>query len=392
MPVDKVDIHALDAIFSSMVRSLDQSKSDIFFINEESRRQIEELREDLRRTDEEISRAITEGEKLSAASLAAREKLQHVSVHFSDYTKDEVREAYDSAHEVQLDFMLNSTKVRQLNDLKLHLENRIRTYEDSMARADHLAGHVNVVTKYLTSDLKDVGPALESARMRKHFSMKVLEAQEEERKRLSREIHDGPAQMMANLVMQLGLVERVFNDKGMDAGLAQLGFTKELARSTLSEIRRIIYDLRPMVLDDFGLVPALSKYVEKMQEYHPDIRFTFESKGIMARIPQGTEVAVFRLVQEAVTNAIKHSGAVVIDVRIEICENWIRASVTDDGRGFDPSETGDSSFGLQGMTERVALLKGELEIRTEEGKGTEVLLTLPHDQHATDKDAGGKSG
>ncbi|WP_092054277.1 hypothetical protein [Bhargavaea ginsengi] len=120
MPVDKVDIHALDAIFSSMVRSLDQSKSDIFIINEESRRQLEELREDLRRTDEEISRAITEGEKLSAASIEAREKLQHVSVHFADYTKDEVREAYDSAHEVQLEFMLNSTKVRQLNDLKIH--------------------------------------------------------------------------------------------------------------------------------------------------------------------------------------------------------------------------------------------------------------------------------
>lgn len=392
MPVDKVDIHALDAIFSSMVRSLDQSKSDIFIINEESRRQLEELKEDLRRTDEEISRAITEGEKLSAASIEAREKLQHVSVHFSDYTKDEVREAYDSAHEVQLEFMLNSTKVRQLNDLKLHLENRIRTYQDSMDRADHLAGHVNIVTKYLTSDLKDVGPALESAKMRKHFSMKVLEAQEEERKRLSREIHDGPAQMMANLVMQLGLVERVFNDKGMDAGLSQLSFTKELARSTLSEIRRIIYDLRPMVLDDFGLVPALSKYMEKMQDYQPDIRFTFESKGIMARIPQSTEVAVFRLVQEAVTNAIKHSGAKVIDVRIEICQNWIRATVTDDGKGFDHSKTGESSFGLQGMTERVALLKGEFDIRTEEGEGTEVILTLPHDQHATDKDAGGKSG
>ncbi|MCW1926684.1 sensor histidine kinase [Bhargavaea beijingensis] len=391
MPVDKVDIHALDAIFSSMVRSLDQSKHDIFIINEESRQQLEELKEDLRKTDEEISRAITEGEKLSAASLAAREKLQHVSIHFADYTNDEVREAYDSAHEVQLEFMLNSTKIRQLTDLKRHLENRVRTYEDSMERADHLAGHVNVVTKYLTSDLKDIGPALESAKMRKHFSMKVLEAQEEERKRLAREIHDGPAQMMANLVMQLGLVERVFNDKGMDAGLDQLSFTKELARHTLSEIRRIIYDLRPMVLDDFGLVPALSKYVEKMQDYHPDMRFTFESNGTNARIPQGTEVAVFRLVQEAVTNAIKHSGAYVIDVRIEICENWIRASVTDDGSGFDPSEAGDASFGLQGMTERVALLKGEFEIRTKKGEGTEVILTLPHEQRATEKDAGGKS-
>lgn len=391
MQVDKIDIRALDAIFSSMVQSLDKSKSDIFFINEESRRQLIELRAELERTEKEISRAIMEGGRLSASALAAREKLQHVSIHFADYTRDEVSEAYQSAHEVQLGFMLNSTKIRQLNDQKLHLENRIRTYEESIERSDHLVGHVNVVTKYLTSDLKDVGPALETAKMQKHFSMKVLEAQEEERKRLSREIHDGPAQMMANLVMQLGLVERVFNDKGMDAGLDQLSFTKELARQTLSEIRRIVYDLRPMVLDDFGLVPALHKYVRKMQEYHPDIRFTFESNGIMDRMAQGIEVPVFRLTQEAVTNAIKHSGADVIDVRIEVCENWLRTTVTDDGSGFDPSEAGDSSFGIQGMTERVALLKGELEIKTEKGNGTEVVLTLPHDRHATDKDAGGKS-
>lgn len=380
MPVDRVDIHALDSIFHSMVQSMNESKNDIYIINEESRRQLESLREELRETEESISRAITEGENLHKAAIEAREKLQHVSIYFSDYTKEEVSEAYDSAHEVQLAFMLNSTKIRQLEEVKTQLENRIATYEESIRRSDQLASHVNVVMKYLASELKDVGPALETAKMRKHMSMRVLEAQEEERKRLAREIHDGPAQMMANLVMQLGLVERVFQDKGMDPGLEHLGFTKELARSTLSEVRRIIHDLRPMVLDDFGLIPALRKYVERTATYNEGIRFSFKAEGDSVRPSPNVEVGVFRLVQEAMANAIKHSGARNVDVRVLTCKDLIRATVRDDGRGFNLSEKPDASFGIQGMYERAALLQGELEIRTAKGKGTEVILVLPHGQ------------
>ncbi|WP_354199172.1 sensor histidine kinase [Bhargavaea ullalensis] len=375
-----MDIHALDSIFNSMVRSVNESKNDIFIINEESRRQLSDLREELRKTDDEISRAIIEGERLQMASVAAREKLQHVSMFFSDYTKEEVRETYDSAHEVQMEFMLNSTRLRQLESVKAQIENRIHTYEESIRRSDQLASHVNVVMKYLASELRDVGPALETAKLRKNMSMRVIEAQEEERKRLAREIHDGPAQMMANLVMQLGLVERVFQDKGMDPGLEQLGFTKELARNTLSEVRRIIHDLRPMVLDDFGLIPALRKYLERTADYHEGIRFNFKSEGISVRPNPGVEVAVFRLVQEAVTNAVKHSGARTIDVHVETCKDIIRATVTDDGRGFDPEDRSETAFGIQGMYERVALLRGEMDIRSAAGKGTEVILILPHAQ------------
>lgn len=363
-----------------MVQSVNESKNDIFIINEESRRQLSELREELRQTDEGISRAIIEGERLQKAAVAAREKLQHVSMYFSDYTKEEVRETYDSAHEVQMEFMLNSTKLRQLEEVRGQIENRIRTYEESIRRSDQLASHVNVVMKYLASELRDVGPALETAKMRKHMSMRVIEAQEEERKRLAREIHDGPAQMMANLVMQLGLVERVFEDKGMDPGLEQLGFTKELARNTLSEVRRIIHDLRPMVLDDFGLIPALSKYIERTASYNEKIHFSFESQGITVRPNPSVEVAVFRLVQEAVTNAVKHSRAKTIEVLVETCKDFIRATVKDDGRGFDPADRSESNFGIQGMYERVALLRGELDINTAAGKGTEVILILPHAQ------------
>ena len=348
MPVERVDVHSLDSIFNSMVQSVNESKNDIFIINEESRRQLSELREELRQTDEGISRAIIEGERLQKAAVAAREKLQHVSMYFSDYTKEEVRETYDSAHEVQMEFMLNSTKLRQLEEVRGQIENRIRTYEESIRRSDQLASHVNVVMKYLASELRDVGPALETAKMRKHMSMRVIEAQEEERKRLAREIHDGPAQMMANLVMQLGLVERVFEDKGMDPGLEQLGFTKELARNTLSEVRRIIHDLRPMVLDDFGLIPALSKYLERTASYNGKIHFSFESQGIAVRPNPSVEVAVFRLLQEAVTNGVKDSRGETIEVLVETSKEFIRAAVKGDGRGVGPADRAEIKFGLPG--------------------------------------------
>lgn len=165
---------------------------------------------------------------------------------------------------------------------------------------------------YLTYDLKHVGPALENAKLKESFSIKIIEATEEERKRISREIHDGPAQMLANVLLRTDLINRTYDEKGVEKALEEILSLKGMVRDALHEVRRIIYDLRPMALDDLGIVPTLKKYLHSVEEYNPSTKVHFSSIGEAIRLKTNYEVAVFRLVQECVNNAMKHGQATEI--------------------------------------------------------------------------------
>lgn len=176
---------------------------------------------------------------------------------FDNYTEEQVRDAYETAHDFQVKLSVIKTQEKQLRDKRDDLERRLRGLLDTIERADHIVNQVNVVLNYLTSDLKNVGLALEQAKMKQDFGIRIIAAQEEERKRLSREIHDGPAQMLANVLMRTDLIERTYREKGIEYALAEIADLKKTVRDALSEVRRIIYDLRPMALDDLGIVPTL---------------------------------------------------------------------------------------------------------------------------------------
>lgn len=146
---------------------------------------------------------------------------------------------------------------KTLRERRDDLERRMRSLLDTIEKADHLVNQVNVVLNYLTYDLKHVGPALENAKLKESFSIKIIEATEEERKRISREIHDGPAQMLANVLLRTDLINRTYDEKGVEKALEEILSLKGMVRDALHEVRRIIYDLRPMALDDLGIVPTL---------------------------------------------------------------------------------------------------------------------------------------
>src|SRR6185312_9239339 len=138
-------------------------------------------------------------------------------------------------------------------------------------RAESLVSQITIVSNYLVSDIKEIGVALEDAKMKQDFGLRIIEAQEEERKRLSREIHDGPAQLLANVLIRSDLAEKVYREKGPEQSLVEIRSLKEMIRAALYEVRRIIYDLRPMVLDDLGLLPTLEKYLATVEEYNKGI-------------------------------------------------------------------------------------------------------------------------
>ncbi|KAB2332659.1 sensor histidine kinase [Bacillus mesophilum] len=377
MSLKKFDTKALDLILQKMIDTVGTSKDEIFRIGEQCRKDYETLTDELKEVKLNVAKIISAGDDLDVKTRFARKRLSEVSMHFKDYTEVEVREAYEKAHQLQMDLSMNRQTEKQLRDKRDDIERRLVTVHDTIERAEHLISQITVVMNYLTSDLKQMGEVLEDARLKQEFGLKIIEAQEEERKRLSREIHDGPAQMMANVMMRSDLIERVYKERSGEEAILEIKSLKKMVRSALYEVRRIIYDLRPMALDDLGLVPTLKKYLQTIEEYHQNVQINFQNIGAELRLPPQYEVALFRLIQESVQNALKHAQCSDISVKLEIRSDRVAAVIRDNGKGFNIKEKKGDSFGIMGMRERVELVEGQLSIDSKQGKGTVVIIQIP---------------
>ncbi|MCA1031430.1 sensor histidine kinase [Bacillus timonensis] len=377
MTTKKFDTKMLDVILGQMVKTVDHSKDEIFRIGEQSRTECEQMIEELKEIKVKVLEVIDEGDKLEVHARFARRRLSEVSRHFNKYTETEIRDAYEKAHNLQMELAVVQQKEKQLRDRRDELERRLITIKETVDRADHLVGQISVVLNYLNSDFRRVGEMLEDAKQKQDFGLRIIEAQEEERRRLSREIHDGPAQMLANVMMRSQLIDRVFRERGSEEGFKEIRDLRVMVRSALYEVRRIIYDLRPMALDDLGLIPTLKKYLSTIEEYNGKTTITFLNIGTEDRLHTRFEVALFRLVQEAVTNALKHAEASEIQVKIEINKQNVIVIVKDNGNGFDPKDKKENSFGILGMKERVELLEGQITIDSKKGSGTLIMIHVP---------------
>lgn len=374
---ERLDIKALDTIFDNMVQTMNRSKDDIYVISEQSRLNYEQMKDELEDIKGEIAVLIQQNDLLDIESRKSRTHLATVSKDFRHYSEIEVRQAYENASKLQLELSVNEMNEKQLRDRRDDLERRLDGLLDTIDRADQLVGQVSAVIHYLTSDLKNVGEALEDAKHKQNFAIRIIEAQEEERKRLSRDIHDGPAQMLANVLLRAGLIEKIFNQEGTESAIKELQHLRKSVRSTLIEVRRVIFDLRPMDLDDLGVVPALKKYLSVLDDYKGNVSVHFQNFGQEKRFHPNIEVAVFRLVQESVMNALKHGQPSEVWVKIEWHEKTLNVTVKDNGKGFDVNEVKEKSFGLIGMRERIDLLRGVMKINSTKGKGTIILFQIP---------------
>lgn len=377
MSLKKIDTKVLDQILEKMIETVDSSKSEIFQIGEQCRTDYESLSEELKEIKVMVGKVIDEGDDLEIKTRYARRRLSEVSQHFRDYEEEQVREAYEIAHNFQMKLSMNRELEKQLRRRRDELERRLHHLEETIDRANHLVSQTSVVLNYLTSDLREIGLALEDAKQKQDFGLRVIEAQEEERKRLSREIHDGPAQMLANMLLRSDLVEKVYREQGIVNALEEVRSLKRMVRSSLAEVRRIIYDLRPMALDDLGLVPTLRKYLNRIEEYNGgNTRFSFINIGEENRLHSKYEVALFRLVQESVQNAMKHAQATEVQVKLEMKRERIVVIIKDNGKGFDVRSNKEGSFGIVGMKERVDILDGQITIDSKMDVGTIVMIQV----------------
>jgi two-component system sensor histidine kinase DegS len=213
---------------------------------------------------------------------------------------------------------------------------------------------------------------------------RVIQAQEEERQRLARQMHDGPAQSLTNFILQAEICQRLI-DRNPEKAAEELDNLRTAASATFEKVRDFIFDLRPMMLDDLGVVPTIRRYVESFREKN-DIEVKLDLIGEERRMPTYNEVMLFRSIQELMVQARDYSNATEVLVRVDIGANPVRVTFEDNGRGFDAEAvltSGEEHFqdpriqALFTLREKYELVGGSLIMKSTETDGTAVRMEMP---------------
>ena len=328
---------------------------------------------DLQKELEETTRALREitlmieqsqGElsKLSQRNAAIKTHLQQIQGQIDTVPPQELRNAYDSALDAQQRLFVMRGQLEKLQAEKGHLE-RLKSVLEK-APASTSGGGASA-----SSSSGGAKGTMASVEM-------LVNAQETERQRLSRQMHDGPAQALSNFILQTEIAMRLFD---VDAAQAkdELNSLKSSAMGTFQKVRNFIFELRPMMLDDLGLVPTVRRYADAFKEQTSlDVNVTIT--GNERRLEPYLEVMMFRALQELLGNTARHSQATQVKVMLDMGEDRVRISVDDNGRGFDPEiiQQGNS-LGLKLIRERAEMLGGTFDVDSSVGRGTRITFAVP---------------
>lgn len=298
--------------------------------------------------------------KLTQRNAAITTHLQQMQNQLGSMSADEVRSIYDSALDAQQRLLVMRGQLEKLQNEKQYLERfksalgQLSTRDSSSPAALSAGG--------LKSPLASVEM--------------LVNAQETERQRLSRQIHDGPAQALSNFILQTEIAMRLM-DVDSSQAREELNNLKASAMGTFQKVRNFIFELRPMMLDDLGLVPTVRRYVDAFKEQTGlDINLTVT--GNERRLEPYVEVMLFRAIQELLGNAARHSQATLVRILLDMAPERIRVSVDDNGKGFDPDSLQQgNNLGLRLIRERAEMLGGSFEIDSNIGKGTRISFSVP---------------
>ncbi|HEX3028824.1 MAG TPA: sensor histidine kinase [Clostridia bacterium] len=380
----KINIEKLDSIVKKTVDAINTGKQEIYDIADSARRESKKLEEELTQLKEQVKILIDEVEVLEAELKDSKRKLMLANKNFESCSQEVLKEAYEKADNLRVELAVKREQERYYLKRRNDLEIRIKESYSTVKKAENLITSVGAALGYLTGDLQELSSQLEDIQQRQYMGLRIIKAQEEERQRVARDIHDGPAQSMSNVVLKAEICERLI-DVDMDKAKEELQNLKKVVRENLQDVRKIIYNLRPMSLDDLGLIPTLQRYILTFKEDN-GIEVSFKTRGIYDDIRSVIALTVFRIVQESLSNIKKHAQAQNVVINLEFLDKVLKLYIYDDGKGFNVEklksrkEDINSGFGLFSMRERIDLLSGELNISSEPGKGTRLNISIPYIQ------------
>lgn len=388
------DIGAINKITKKIIGEIGSSRELILEIVDNIRKEQEELKLELTEIKSKMITVIHEVDNLEKQDKAMRQKLAEVSGNFDKYTEVDIKQAYEEASEVRIKFFGKKNEEKNLREKRTNLEIAFKKSRENINGAEKVVNQVSIALGYLEGDLL---PVLEGSDKSSEMFMgiKILEAQENERKRIAKDIHDGPAQHMANVVMKVDICEKIIK-KDIEEGLKELADLKDAVKVALKEVRNIIFDLRPMSLDEIGLNETINETVNTIIK-ESKIEVEFRLKPIEKEIEPIIQVAVYRIIQEVFNNIKKHSHAKHAKVKLDFGTKYLMLIITDDGVGFNVKETLKrvrtkvESYGLIGIYDRVYQLQGELKIRSSIGTGTVYIVKLPINREVIKDESTGDS-
>ena len=344
----------------------EEEKSLLEQLVEESRKEFEQVQLELREIDVLIKQSTNETDRLAQRNAQITNRVRQIESNFDTVPREDIQEAYTDFQDAQKRlFMMRG----QLETLQSDQEN-LQRYSDQLRRLMEATEGTFTQQNGGPQGVASSQPAI----------VRVVEAQERERQLLVEMMHDGPAQQLTNLILQAEICERLF-DQDPSRTREELTNLRQSVTATFQEVRGIMLDLRPMMLDDLGLVPTLKKFTEGFQE-KSGLPVNLTVTGQERRLQSHSEATIFRVVQELVKNARDHAHCTSIEISLDIDEVWVRANVEDNGTGFDVDEVMQAvdqykTIGLATLRERVEMLGGVLDIDSGIGRGTKVSLQIP---------------
>ncbi|MBU5675621.1 sensor histidine kinase [Alkaliphilus sp. MSJ-5] len=362
--------------------AISEGKKEIFEISEAARNEYNSLKKELDDFQSKVQLLIKEVEILEHQEQISRKILLTVSKNFSKHSEENIKKAYENANQLQIKLILKRQEEKDLIKRRTDLELRLKNAQNILKRSENLISKVCVAFDFLSGDLENISDTLEDMNQRSILGRRIIQVREEEHQRIARDIHDGPAQALTNAIIKTEVCERLI-DIDIVKAKNEIQELKKVLRNSIKDIRGIIYNLHPMALDDIGFIPTIQRYIHNFQS-DTNIEVDFVILSQVEVEDNIKNIALFRIVQEALNNVQKHSHATMVKIKLEMTKRNLYVLVEDNGIGFNIKDLKrrnryEGGFGLLNMQERIELLNGTFEVKSEKNCGAKVIINIPNE-------------
>ena len=334
---------------------------------EDTKKKYDQAQNELKEIDMLIQQSAAEVERLAQRNAQVSNYIQQLQLNFETTPRADIKEAYEALNSTQQRLYTMRGQLEKLQSDQRNLE-RLGAMQRLFLQLSNSMGGMSVVPNGSVSAAGDQSDVV-----------RVIRAQEAERQSLVRRMHDGPASSLSNFILQAEISQRFF-DSDPDRARTELNALKSAAAHTFNSVKNFIFDLRPMMLDDLGVVPTLRRYVESFQEQN-NIPVALTVTGTERRLESHIEVTIFRAVQELLNNSRKHAQPTQTQVHLDMGYDRVLAAVEDNGSGFIVDDalatSARDTIGLPSIRERISMLGGHFDIQSSLGQGTRAEFTIP---------------
>lgn len=380
----KFNSSKLNNIINELLESVNKSKNKATKFQKAVLERISNSEIELMEVNSKIKWLDSEITKTSEEAKQYRVKLLKITKDIAENPEKqeyEYKEIYEKTNNLLLKMQDLESQYKIYFSRRDKLERDLKRQKEILADTEDLIQTITTSFRYLNDDLADIGNQLNQKEI---VLLKIIESGENDKKNIARDIHDGPAQTLVFLTYEIQVLKKLIETMDLINAIKKVDEMSKYIHKVLEEIRHIIYDLRPMSLDDIGLIPTIENYIKEFNRSR-GLSIVFDlkgDKGLIQKLPNTFSIAIFRIIQETLNNIYKHAEAKNVRITIKSLKNLIKLEISDDGKGFDVDKVlGDAkangNFGLLGMMERVDLIGGDIDILSDKDRGTKINISIP---------------